>query len=108
MMENNEIKKVNAQIQCEQIAAYQRDVIEFTKLGKRHSSLWFFVFGVMPFAGIFYLSSVFDITTELFNLLCLFSLLFSFVIGLIKTEIENTNRRIDLLQKIHRQDYKQR
>lgn len=103
-MDNDEILEIEVKIECEKLASYQRDVDEFTKLGTRHSSLSYFVIGLMPLVIIVGANIIFTIDTLLFQLLCLFCVFFSIVVGLIKTEVENTNRRIDLLYKINKED----
>jgi len=103
-MDNDEIIKLEAQLELERISELQRNKIEFEKLGDSNIGFKEFLAIIVPFGLILIANNLFTIDSELLQIFIVIFFASIFVQGLVKAENKKTNRRIDLLLKIIKQE----
>jgi hypothetical protein len=103
-MDKDEIKRIEAQIEFRRISEFQKYKEEFDKLGSNDWGLKDFLSIIAPFGLLLLANSFFTIESELFQIMCVIFIASSFVQGMVTAESKKTNRRIDLLLKIIKQD----
>jgi len=103
-MDNEELLRVNAKIKFDEVVAGQKDLEEFNKLGSKNVELKGLLLAFLPFGFLMVANSFFTIDTELFQVLCIIFFASSVVQGIVTAESKKTNRRIDLLLKIIKQN----
>ena len=103
-MDNDDVKMVEAKIELERISDLQKYKEEFDKLGSNDWGLKDLLSIIAPFGLLLIANSFFTIETELFQIMCVIFFASSFVQGMVTAESKKTNRRIDLLLKIIKQD----
>jgi hypothetical protein len=102
-MDNEEIIKVETQLELERISELQRNKIEFEKLGDNKGVHFFFAFVVL-FGLLFVAKSIFTIDGEFFQTLIVVLTASMFVHIIVIAESNRANRRMDLLLKIIKQE----
>lgn len=103
-MDNDDVKMVEAKIELERISDLQKYKEEFDKLGSNDWRLKDFLSIIAPFGLLLIANSFFTIEAELFQIMCVIFFASSFVQGMATAESKKTNRRMDLLLKIIKQD----
>jgi len=103
-MDNDDVKMVEAKIELERISELQKYKEEFDKLGSNDWGLKDFLSIIAPFGLLLLANSFFTIESELFQIMCVIFIASSFVQGMVTAESKKTNRRIDLLLKIIKQE----
>jgi len=101
---DDELLKVNAKIEFDKVVAYQKDLEEFNKLGSKHVEFRDFILVMLPLGLLLLTNYFFKIDSELFQVLCVLFVASSFVQSMVTAESKKTNRRIDLLLKIIKQE----
>ena len=103
-MDIDDVKMVEAKIELERISELQKYKEEFEKLGSKDWGLKDFLSVIAPFGLLPIANSLFTIESELFQIMCVIFFASSFVQGMVTAESKKTNRRIDLLLKIIKQE----
>ena len=100
----DDVKMVEAKIELERISELQKYKEEFEKLGSKDWGLKDFLSVIAPFGLLLIANSLFTIESELFQIMCVIFFASPFVQGMVTAESKKTNRRIDLLLKIIKQE----
>ena len=103
-MDNDDVKMVEAKIELERISELKKYKEEFDKLGSNDWGLKDFLSTIAPLGLLLAANSLFTIESELFQIMCVFFIASSLVQGMVTAESKKTNRRIDLLLKIIKQE----
>ena len=99
---------VEAQIALDKIKAHQTDLDEFNKLGSKNVAIREILLIIAPFVLLLIANNFFEIESELFQVLCILFFASSCVQIMVTAESKKTNRRIDLLHKMLKQDQSNR
>lgn len=103
-MDNEELLNVKAKIEFDKMSAHQNDLEEFHRLGSKDVGIKDILLVIAPFAFLLIANSIFEIDSDLFQVLCIIFFASSFVQAMVAAESKKTNRRIDLLFKIIKQN----
>ena len=103
-MDNEELLNVKAKIEFDKMSARQNDLEEFHKLGSKDIGFKDILLLIAPFAFLLIANSFFEIDSGLLQVLCVVFFASSFVQGMVAAESRKTNRRIDLLLQIIKQE----
>ncbi|PKG84276.1 hypothetical protein CXF85_08720 [Colwellia sp. 75C3] len=103
-MDNDDVKMVEAKIELERISELQKYKEEFDKLGSNDWGIKDFLSIIAPLGLLLIANSLFTIEPELFQIMSVIFIASSFVQSIVTAERKKTNRRIDLLLKIIKQD----
>jgi hypothetical protein len=103
-MDNEERINVETQLELERISELQRNKVEFEKLGDNSMGFKDFFAVIVPFGLLLAANSVFTIDSEFFPILVVILFAVPAVQGIVKAESNRTNRRMDLLLKIIKQE----
>ena len=95
---------VEAKLELDRISELEKDKEEFDKLGANDWGLKDFLSVVAPFGLLLIANNFFTIESELFQVMCVIFFASSFVQGMVTAESKKTNRRINLLLKIIKQE----
>ncbi|MBA6304672.1 hypothetical protein [Colwellia sp. MB02u-14] len=103
-MDNEEIINVETQLELERISELQRNKVEFEKLGDSGIGFKDLFAILVSFGLLLAANSFFTIDSELFQILAVILFAVPAIQGIVKAESNRTNRRMDLLLKIIKQE----
>jgi len=103
-MDNEERINVETQLELERISELQRNKAEFEKLGDNGMGFKYLFVIIVQFALLLAANSFFTIDSELFQIFVVIIIAVPAVQGIVKAESNRTNRRMDLLLKIIKQE----